>query len=212
MGILPEMATSNSGHPRRTRGSLSREEILEAALTIIQDEGLEKLSMRRIAHVLQCSVASPYAYFESQEAIIQSLIINGEQQLTQMLRDAVAGRKLDVYSELEILARTYWEFATTNRELHKLMINMGLYRKSFHKLPTSFRVFLEALRRGINNGEIKYPSERYRAIASTLWAWIYGLIVLDMTDLLRTGAGGNDPIGDGIEFFKTALQSGTLRV
>jgi AcrR family transcriptional regulator len=202
------MSASQSKPPRRSRGSLSQEEILDAAIGIIRDEGLEKLSMRRIAQVLQCSVASPYAYFESQEAIIQALIRKGETHLTAMLREASGATIKDtVYVQLEAIARTYWRFATENRELHKLMINMGIYRKTFLTIPTSYRVFLETLRRGINSGEIRYPRARYRQIAGTMWAWIYGILVLEMNDLLRN-ADANDPIGSGIALFQEMLQKG----
>lgn len=202
------MPVSPSKQPRRSRGSLSQEEILDAAIGIIRDEGLEKLSMRRIAQVLKCSVASPYAYFESQEAIIQVLIRKGERHLTAMLREAEKATLNDsIYVQLEAIARTYWRFATENRELHKLMINMGIYRKTFLTIPTSYRVFLETLRRGINSGEIRYPRSRYRAIAGTMWAWIYGVLVLEMNDLLRSTP-GLDPIGSGIRLFQEMLQKG----
>ncbi|MCR9142143.1 MAG: TetR/AcrR family transcriptional regulator [bacterium] len=202
------MSVSQPKPPRRSRGSLSQEEILDASIGIIRDEGLEKLSMRRIAQVLRCSVASPYAYFESQEAIIQALIRKGETHLTSMLREASAATTKDtVYIQLEAIARTYWRFATENRELHKLMINMGIYRKTFQQIPTSYRVFLETLRRGMNSGEIHYPRERYRQIAGTMWAWIYGVLVLEMNDLLRN-SDTLDPIGAGIELFQEMLQKG----
>ena len=112
-----------------------------------------------------------------------------------------------IYVQLEAIARTYWRFATENRELHKLMINMGIYRKTFLTIPTSYRVFLETLRRGINSGEIRYPRSRYRAIAGTMWAWIYGVLVLEMNDLLRSTP-GLDPIGSGIRLFQEMLQKG----
>lgn len=202
------MSASPSKPPRRSRGSLSQAEILDAAITIIRDEGLEKLSMRRIAQVLQCSVASPYAYFESQEAIIQVLVRKGESHLTSMLREAIAGTIEDtVFVQLEAIARTYWRFATENRELHKLMNNMGIYGKTFKSAPTSYRVFLETLHRGIKSGEIRYPKERYRQIASTMWAWIYGVLVLEMNDLLRNSE-ALDPIGSGIALFQDMLQRG----
>lgn len=203
------MKAGQTKPPRRSRGSLSKAEILDAALGIIRDEGVDKLSMRRIAQELQCSVASPYAYFESQEAIIQVLIRKGEQHLTGMLRDSSRNLAKDsVYVQLEGIARTYWRFATENRELHKLMINMNIYRKTFQTIPTSYRVFLETLRRGINSGEIQYPRSRYRAIADTMWAWIYGLLVLEMNDLLRN-ASETDPIGEGIQLFQIMLQRGS---
>lgn len=195
---------------RRGRGSLSREEILDAALAVVRDEGVERLSMRRIAQRLKCSVASPYAYFAGgMEDIVRELIILGERDLTARLRRArdSSGK---VFDQLDAIARTYWNFSTENRELHKLMFNMDagqMYRTAFSSLPTSYRVFLETVRQGIAAGEIRADRRRYPAVARTMWAWMYGLIILEMSDMLRSGRTTVDPIQEGIDLFKDMLKT-----
>ncbi len=192
--------------PRRGRGSLSREEIIQAALALLREEGLEKLSMRRIARRLGCSVASPYAHFENQDEIIKTMIVQGEKRLTAGLRKAQAGSD-DTFEQLKAIAEEYWDFASKDRELHRIMFNVGggySYRKVFPSLPTSYRVFMETIRRGMQKGDIRADRGRYRAIAGTLWAWMYGLIVLEMTDTLRSRS--DDPIGDGIRLFEPLLR------
>ncbi len=192
--------------PRRGRGSLSREEILGAALAVLQSEGPEHLTMRRIARELGCSVASPYAHFESQEEIIRTLIARGEKRLTDELIAARAGSS-DVFEQLTAIAHTYWRFARDHRELHRMMFGVTAgttYRRVFPSLPTSYRVFLDTIRRGIQTGAIRHPSANYRAIAGMMWAWMYGLIVLDMTDMLR--AGTRDPIAEGVRLFQEMLR------
>lgn len=195
--------------PRRIRGSLSREEIVQAAREILQESGIEALSMRRIAERLGCSVASPYAHFENQEEIMRILVVDGERILTTDLRVAQASSK-DVYYQLDAIAHGYWDFATRNKELHRLMFSASggkLYRKSFPTLPTSYRVFLETIRRGISSGQIPHSRKSYPAIARTMWAWMYGLIVLELNDMMRH-AKGSDPVKEGIDFFTKMLRSG----
>lgn len=75
-------------HKRRSRNSLNRENIVQVAMEILQEKGIDGLSMRKIAEKLNCSVASPYSHFTSQEEIIQVLIAKGETELTQLLRNA----------------------------------------------------------------------------------------------------------------------------
>lgn len=194
---------------RRVRGSISRQEILAAAASILSENGVEGLSMRRIAERMGCSVASPYAHFESQEEIIRHLIVDGERLLTAELRRAQASSK-DVYEQLDAIAHAYWNFASENRELHKLMFNAGggrLYRQVFPSLPTSYRVFLETIRRGIQSGAIPHPRKSYPSIARTMWSWMYGLIVLEMNDVLRRRP-DVDPVKEGIAFFHGVLRRG----
>ncbi|WCL50573.1 TetR/AcrR family transcriptional regulator [Leptospira sp. GIMC2001] len=194
---------------RRSRGSLSRTEILSASMDIILEEGVEALSMRRIAKKIGCSVASPYTHFQNQEEIIRHLILIGEKQLTHDLREAQKNRG-DVYQSLDAIAHAYWNFASDNRELHKLMFNAvggKLYRQTFPSLPTSYRVFLETIRQGISSGEILYSRKDYPAIARTMWSWMYGLIVLEMNELLRKRK-DSDPIQEGIQLFTILLKRG----
>ncbi len=192
---------------RRGRGSLSREEILQAAVDIVQEEGVEKLSMRRIAARLGCSVASPYAYFKSQRELVKVIIMRGEAALTADLKRARASSD-DVFDQLEAIASTYWNFSREYREMHKLMFNSGggkLYRDVFTSLPTSYRVFLETIRDGIRSGSIAFPMGSYSAIARTMWSWMYGLILTEMTGMLRYRK-GDDPVQEGIRFFTILLR------
>lgn len=195
--------------PRRARGFLSRDEIVRAAHEIMSVEGVEALSMRRVAEKLGCSVASPYAHFENQEEIMRELIMNGERILTSDLKNAQAS-SVDVYIQLDAIAHAYWNFASDNRQLHRLMFSAAggkLYRKSFPTLPTSYRVFLETIRLGIASGAIPYTRRSYPAIARTMWAWMYGLIVLELNDMVRHKHGA-DPVEEGIGFFTKMLKSG----
>ncbi|PJZ68357.1 TetR family transcriptional regulator [Leptospira perolatii] len=191
---------------RRTRNSLNRETIVQAAFEILNEEGIEGLSMRKIAEKLDCSVASPYSHFKSQEDIIRILISQGEAQLTETLKVAKTKGRTS-YEQLVVIARTYYEFSGNNQELHKVMFNTvhgPMHRKAFPKLPTSYRVFLETIREGHRSGEFRISEEEIPSLARTLYSWMYGIIVLDMTDMLKK-RGMGDPLDEGFLFFKKML-------
>jgi AcrR family transcriptional regulator len=57
--------------PRRTRPSLSRETIVEAALRVLDREGASGLSMRRIAEELGCGAGAIYWHVDNKEQLIQ---------------------------------------------------------------------------------------------------------------------------------------------
>jgi len=194
---------------RRIRNSLSREEIRDVSLLILKEEGLEGLSMRKIANRLGCSVASPYSYYESQIDLVQDLIRVGEDELLSMLKAGVANLEhSSAFEKLAAIARAYFSFATNNKELHKVMFVTdygGVHRKAFPQLPKSYRFFLETIRKGFDSGEFPYPKNEYPAIARLMWSWMYGVIVLDMTGMLRKRKGSDDPIAEGISYFQTLL-------
>ncbi|TGM72125.1 TetR/AcrR family transcriptional regulator [Leptospira mtsangambouensis] len=198
-----------SNKQRRIRNSLSREEIRNVSLLILKEEGLEGLSMRKIANRLGCSVASPYSYYESQIDLVQDLIKSGEDELLSMLKKASAEVETNsAFQQLAAIARAYFNFASNNRELHKVMFVTdygGVHRKAFPQLPKSYRFFLETVRIGFESGEIPYPKNEYPAIARLMWSWMYGVIVLDMTGMLRKRKGSGNPIEEGISYFQKLL-------
>ncbi len=196
---------------RRTRNSLTREEILNAAEAIVNTEGVANLSTRRIADRLGCSVASPYAHFENYEEIVKCLIIRGEDILIRMLKSSLTLTN-DSYEQIGGIAKAYWKFAQEHKELHKLMFNTGpvgtIHRKALNVAPRSYRIFLATLKKGFDNGQFHIERKNYPAFARTMWAWIYGLMVLDLTGVLQTKHSDNNPLDEGIALFSDMLRVG----
>ncbi|MBV9228379.1 MAG: TetR/AcrR family transcriptional regulator [Chloroflexi bacterium] len=60
--------------PRRERPALSREQIVRVALTLADAEGIEAISLRRIASVLGVSAMALYWYVERKEDVLDLMI------------------------------------------------------------------------------------------------------------------------------------------
>jgi len=64
-----------SPHPQHTgRAALTREEILERALAIIDSEGLDALSMRRLAREFEVEAMALYYHFPNKQAILDGVV------------------------------------------------------------------------------------------------------------------------------------------
>jgi len=68
------MSSDPSGRPRRARGSLSADEILDATAKIVEQDGLQQLSMPHLARVMGCGVTSLYWYFRSKDELVEALV------------------------------------------------------------------------------------------------------------------------------------------
>lgn len=72
--ILGRPSGRNAGADSRTTGSthgnLSEQEIVEAALRVIHQDGLEKLSMRRLSRELGVSAMAPYYYVSDKDELL----------------------------------------------------------------------------------------------------------------------------------------------
>src|SRR5712691_13416222 len=63
--------------PRRPRGSLTRDQIVAAALGLADQEGLEALSMPTIARHLECGVMTIYGYIDNKEDLLDAIALSG---------------------------------------------------------------------------------------------------------------------------------------
>jgi AcrR family transcriptional regulator len=66
-------ASPRSRRDRPAKAALSREAIVEAALAIVRDEGIDALSMRRVAQALDTGPASLYVYVVNRDALWELL-------------------------------------------------------------------------------------------------------------------------------------------
>ena len=62
---------------RRPRGSLTREQVVEAALQLADQHGLEALSMPTLARRLECGVMTLYGYIDHKEDLLDAIALRG---------------------------------------------------------------------------------------------------------------------------------------
>jgi TetR/AcrR family tetracycline transcriptional repressor len=103
---------------RRARGSLSRHEILDAALHVVETRGLRLLSMPTLARQLGSGATSIYKYFPSKEALVEALATQVVQDIRQRL-PPIGVRKWDV--ELFGYFSSFRELLATHRAYLELV-------------------------------------------------------------------------------------------
>ncbi len=62
---------------RRPRGSLSREQVVDAALRLADQDGLGALSMPTLARQLECGIMTLYGYVEDKEDLLDAIALRG---------------------------------------------------------------------------------------------------------------------------------------
>jgi TetR/AcrR family transcriptional regulator, tetracycline repressor protein len=78
---------------RRPRGSLTRRQIVDAALELADQDGLEALSMPALAQRLECGVMTIYGYVDSKEDLLDAIALRGlaDLRLPRPLPDEASG-------------------------------------------------------------------------------------------------------------------------
>ncbi len=93
-----------------------RELILKNALEIIQEKGVNNLSMRTIAKKCNYSATKIYYYYESRDEIVFALIENGFNELRNSLQDKCDG-----------VSDPRQKFITALDEINNFNLNKGYY-------------------------------------------------------------------------------------
>ena len=172
--------------PRERRQARTREEILDAALDLINEKGPDEFSLRALAERVDYSPAGLYEYFDSKDDIINSVCVEGDRMLLAYLR--AVPNTLPTEQYLVELGLAYVRFAKQNMEHFKLMFT---FERQGPPIPyeelefdDTYRLLLDAVQAGIDAGAIA-TGESYglAEIALGLWAAAHGLAMLQLTNL-----------------------------
>ncbi|WP_078660984.1 TetR/AcrR family transcriptional regulator [Streptomyces sp. NRRL B-24484] len=107
-------------HARHTDGKLSRERMLACALEIIDCDGVEKLSMRRLARALDHDPMSLYRYAANKAALLDGV---AETVLGQLTVDSTDP---DWAAQLRAVARDYRRLALEHPNVVPLLVTRPL--------------------------------------------------------------------------------------
>src|SRR5579862_9021648 len=96
-----------------------REQILEAARELFVNEGVEAVTMRKVAHRIEYSATALYAYFEDKEALIRELCDRD----FLALAEAMAGlaKDPDPLVRLSQLGLAYLQFAARHPSAYRFL-------------------------------------------------------------------------------------------
>lgn len=154
-----------------------RSTILGTAWNMVENDGWQSLSIRKIADAIEYSVPVIYDHFQNKEAILFEFAKEGFTLLAKKIEIA-KGKTEDPAGQLKLIAYAYWDFAFKYREHYQLMYGLGMQGCEVEKcLPekTTFRILvMDPITRLIEEGNnpTANPCLKYY----TFWSILHGLI------------------------------------
>ncbi len=165
---------------RKDRERQQRERrVVAAARAIAEAEGWPFVTIRRLAEEIEFSQPVVYSHFESRDAIIAAVAVEGFGELSAALgrarRGAAAAHRL-----LKV-STAYLAFARANPALYEAMFTMRVGLRfaqadTTEELTEAFTELAAAL--GV-------PSEDADLATETLWAALHGLAALESSGRIR---------------------------
>jgi len=170
------LATKKSYH----HGDL-RKKLLETALEIISEDGLEKVSMRKLGQRIGVSRTAPYRHFADKSMLLCAIAEQGHIKLTTVLKNANRQLIDDPLTRIRNTGIGYVEFAVRNPVHYRIMFGNEILENQrtpelVQAAETSFNELLYAVKACQEEKLIK-PINPY-IIANTLWSLTHGTSML----------------------------------
>ena len=164
-------------------------QIVDVARELLDEEGLERLTMRRLADRLGIRAPSLYKHFADKQALEAALISDGFEEVAEAFERALAGAD----DPLHAIARAYREYAHAHPHLYRLMTERPLDR--------------DALVPGV---EDRAALPVYLAVgedpdlARAAWAFAHGMTNLELNERFPPGADLDAAWERGVAAFGTS--------
>lgn len=157
-----------------------RNSLIEVGISLIHTEGIERLSLRRVAALCGVSQAAPYAHFENKDALLDAMRAYATEKFTQALLEA----KETVQDEndpriLIEMGKRYVQFFLKNPQYFNFIfsqmwmrIDLDITNDSPANFPPYMLLKTHALRIFRAQG---IPDERIEDMVIAMWASVHGL-------------------------------------
>jgi AcrR family transcriptional regulator len=186
--------------PART----STAEIVTAARSTLEAEGLEGMTMHRVAEAVGVRPPSLYKRVRGRGDLIRLVAEDIARQLAESMDRATSGH--DPARDLRSIAHAFRAFAHANPRAYALI---------FAQLPDESRVGSDALAAGTAallraTADLAGKDAQLEA-ARTVVAWAHGFVSMELAGAFRMGGSVDDAFSFGIDRITAALAQGGAR-
>ena len=170
-----------------------RDALVEAAMELLETEGLAALSLRAVARRVGVSQTAPYRHFADKEALLAAVAAEGfrRQRETQSSHAENAASPGDYF---RAMGQGYIAFGRAHPALLKLMFSPAIGDWSrFPELTESSKLNYEGLQKAVASALPEGSQVSVGVMAAAAWSLVHGLTVL-MVDgqITAEGAGVAD--------------------
>ena len=170
-----------------------KNELIESGIELINEEGLNSFSLRKVAAKCHVSNAAPYSHFKSIEDLIGAMSDHVTEQFMEKLHASIRGKE-DSPEAIRLLGDAYIDFFTENPQYFQFLfyhtgIKIDLDQESPDDYPpfallrtTAYRLFRR----------IDLPEREYRERLAALWSVVHGIVSLLSTKGIQYSGNWHD--------------------
>jgi AcrR family transcriptional regulator len=177
--------------------------LIKAGVEILSKEGIEGLSLRKVAQRAGVSHSAPYSHFADKQSLIAAISTEGFQQLYDALDAAISANPKNPKRQLQQGALAYVQFALNHTDTFKIMFSgvlekekeypafVDISQKTFQRVVDMVQVCQDA-------GLLHSTPPEMMAVA--VWGQLHGIVSLALEGQIPHTALDDHEIQDVVAF------------
>jgi AcrR family transcriptional regulator len=168
----------------KTYDEALRQRLLTEAGSVLAEEGVGALTLRRVAALAGTSTTAVYSLFGDKQQLLTAMYTEGFAHLGDALRRARKGLPLEALGEMGM---AYRKSALARPHLYGLMFGRTAPSGSAQEVAdAAFSPLVEGVQTCLESGDLKGGTAE--AIATYLWAVSHGMVSLELAGLVPGSA------------------------
>jgi AcrR family transcriptional regulator len=179
------MASMTSPSDVPTEGADVRRRLLEAAALLIDEDGPDALTARRLAKEAGTSTMAVYTHFGGMPALVKEIVAEGFTRLDE--HQATVPHTDDPLADLLALALAYRDNAVQNPHLYAVMFGatslkgFTLTEEDMEIGLNSFATLTDYVARAMESGQLR--RDEPARVAAQMWTAMHGYVMLELAGL-----------------------------
>lgn len=192
-----EMAASRRARKSYHHGDLAAA-LVHAGLTLVEEEGIEAVSLRAVARRAAVSHSAPYHHFATKAELLAAIAAAGFDRMVATIGKVATEMQMQSPLDgLRAVGTGYLRFALGNPGVFRLMFRPELTRPSEHPVlveaeARAFGTLLSTIVACQQANQL--PATDPRLMAAVCWSTVHGLAVLHVEQVLSETPLGKLPV------------------
>ena len=177
--------------------------LIQAGVEILSKEGMEGLSLRKVAQRAGVSHSAPYSHFPDKQSLIAAISTEGFNQLYAELDAAILAYPKNPKKQLQQGIQAYVQFALNNTDTFKIMFSGVLEKEkeypAFVEISSkTFRRVVDVVRACQEVGILSSTPSEMMAVA--VWGQVHGIVSLALEGQISHSVLDSHEIQDIVAF------------
>ena len=174
-----------------------RQALIEAGIKIINENGEENLSLRKVAALCNVSHAAPYAHFKDKDELLEAIKISVTDRFMEELLNAIED-KPTADQAIIAMGRTYIQFFSSNPDYFAFIFgkqNINAHLKMNREYKDDYPPFLLLRRMYLKHLEengLEKTFEEQEIELIKIWSIVHGMASIACMKGIRSSVNWND--------------------